>query len=75
MHTSPSDEKEAAQASDIEQNVGHRDSLRDAGQGAEPPPSHREVGSSGHVPRSEELGPNPDAQPSASPGADADRRR
>lgn len=64
-------EKDASQASDIEQRTGHGGNLRD-GPAGDPMPKPV-VGSSGHVPGSETVIPPGVEDRSASPGADADR--
>lgn len=67
-------ERDAAQASDVEQQTGHGGNLRDGGPGAERPSAglSKAIGSSGHIPGREELLP-PEGDTTGSPGADADR--
>ncbi len=68
-------ENSPEKASDLEQELGPGGNLRDAGQGAKKPPvsGANPVGSSGHVPRLEEINPSALNQQSRSLGADADR--
>lgn len=75
MSNTTPDEKKWAEASDIEQKLGHGGNMRDAGEGAEAAPATASdpVGSSGHVPRLEEINPEALNHHSASSGADADR--
>lgn len=66
--------QDEAQASDVEQQTGHGDNLRDSGPGAERPTPDlsKAIGSSGHTPGREEL-LLPEGDMTGSPGADADR--
>lgn len=69
-------EAEVAKASDIEQKIGHGGNMRDAGAGADMPPTTASdvIGSSGHIPRLEEINPAALDEHSGSSGADADRK-
>ena len=76
MKPSTNEASRAAEASDIEQKLGHGGNMRDSGPGAELPPNEADdpLGSSGHIKRLEEVAPDALKEHSGSPGADADRQ-
>lgn len=76
MKPTTTETSRAAEASDIEQKLGHGGNMRDAGPGAELPPNQADdpLGSSGHIKRLEEVAPDAGKEHPGSPGADADRQ-